>query len=206
MKLKALVVTFLFAAGVLASVAVAKGPPPGKGKSRDATTTSERGKGKEKKKGADCKPTVTFELKGEFVSAAESSATPTTAPAAPGPAVLGTFDMKVTRANKHGRQYVGKTATVSYNRKTSFRRRGHADLADFEPGDRLNVKVRACKPAQAARDDDEETTTTGSTSTTPSTGAAAQQELLLARKVDGKPKKTGTGTTTTTTTTTPTSP
>ena len=40
MKLKALVITALFLAGVAASVAVAKGPPPGKGKNKTATSST----------------------------------------------------------------------------------------------------------------------------------------------------------------------
>jgi len=214
LKLKALVITFLFAAGVVASVAVAKGPPPGKGKNKDddaaavstgTTGTTERGKGKNKKKdrqAAACRPTVTFDLKGEFVSASAGTTTPTTGTAATGPTVLGTFDMKVTSANKHGRRYVGETVTVSYDQKTSFRRRGHADIEDFVAGDRLNVKVRACKPAKSDDDDDD-----GGTTTTPPTGGTtAAPELLLARKVDGKPAKTTTTTTPTTPTTTTTAP
>jgi hypothetical protein len=39
-KLKALVITALFLAGVAASVAVAKGPPPGKGKNKTATSST----------------------------------------------------------------------------------------------------------------------------------------------------------------------
>jgi hypothetical protein len=42
-KLKALVITALFLAGVAASVAVAKGPPPGKGKNKTATSSTSTG-------------------------------------------------------------------------------------------------------------------------------------------------------------------
>ncbi len=40
MKLKALVITALFLAGIAASVAVAKGPPPGKGKNKTTTSST----------------------------------------------------------------------------------------------------------------------------------------------------------------------
>ena len=40
MKLKALVITALFLAGVAASVAVAKGPPPGKGKNKTSSVAT----------------------------------------------------------------------------------------------------------------------------------------------------------------------
>jgi hypothetical protein len=42
-KLKALVITALFLAGIAASVAVAKGPPPGKGKNKTATSSTSTG-------------------------------------------------------------------------------------------------------------------------------------------------------------------
>jgi hypothetical protein len=230
LKLKTLVLTFLFVAGVAASVAVAKGPPPGKGKGKDdgaaastgststgTTTTSERGKGKgkgkDKKKdgeAAECKPTVTFVLKGEFVSGGASSLTggSNTGPtdlAATGPAILGTFEMKVSQANSHGTQYVGKTVTVSFNKKTKFRRRGHAEIEDYEAGDRLNVHVRGCKTSTSVDDSGSATGTT----TTPNPGSAtATKNLLLAKQVIGKPKKGADSSTTTTdtTTTTPTTP
>jgi hypothetical protein len=202
LKLKAFVITFLFVAGVAASVAVAKGPPPGKGKdkggdasaSTTGTTTTEHGKGKDKHKQrttATCKPTVTFVLKGEFVSAAAGTTAAVTPSA--GPAVLGTFEMKVTSANAHGRQFVGQTVTVSYDKKTSFKRRGHADIDDFEAGDWLNVHVRGCKPAKTSSGDDDSSTTTTTAPTAPAT-----QELLLAKQVIGKPSTSSTTTTTTT--------
>ena len=40
MKLKAVVITAVFALGVVTSVAVAKGPPPGKGKGKHQTTST----------------------------------------------------------------------------------------------------------------------------------------------------------------------
>lgn len=236
MKFKALLMTLLFAAGLAASVAVAKGPPPGKGKGKDdsssssastptgTSTTSSPGKGKGKGKpknkgdatsaGGDCKPTVSFILKGEFVAGAASStgSTPTGSGSA-GPAVLGTFEMKVTQANAHGGRYVGKTVTISYDAKTKFKRRGHATIDDFEAGDWLNVHVRGCKKKKGS-DSGDAGTSTGSTTTTPSSGSstgATDQPLLLAKMVVGKPKKEGSddssgSTTTSPTSTTPTSP
>lgn len=205
MKLKALVITFLFVAGVAASVAVAKGPPPAKGKGKDdgatavstgTTTTSEHGKGKNKKKdreSAACKPTVTFVLKGEFVSGGGASPTgvaTTGTTGGTGPVVLGTFEMKVTQANSHGKQYVGTTVTVSYDKRTKFRRQGQAEIDDYEAGDWLNVHVRGCK-----------TSSSGDSTTTTSPGSTTQ-ELLLAKQVIGKPKKSD-GSSTTTTPATP---
>jgi hypothetical protein len=198
-KLKTLLVTSLFVAGVAASVAVAKGPPPGKGKSSTSSstatsTTSSKGKGK--KAAAACKPTVSFVLKGEFAGA---GAAPAVAPAAgttpTAAAILGTFDMDVKQANRHGRKYRGETVTVSFDRKTAFKRRGHADLEDFEDGDWLNVQVRACHPKQ-------------SSSEAGASPAASEQPVLLAKRVVGKPAKNAgdaseSETTTTTTTSSP---
>lgn len=213
MKLKALVMTLLFAAGVVASVAVAKGPPPGKGKENGASsatestsstsTTTTPGKGKGKKKGAEagdapCKPTVSFVLKGEFAglgaaSAPLADAAPSTAP------TLATFEMDVEQANSHGRRYAGETVTISVDRKTKFKRRGHAELEDFEEGDWLNVHVRACHPKSRRR-----STTTPTTATTTTTSTPAVQPVLLAKQVIGKPKKSSdAGDSTTTGTTAP---
>jgi hypothetical protein len=43
LKLKAIVITAVFALGVVTSVAVAKGPPPGKGNGKHETATSSTG-------------------------------------------------------------------------------------------------------------------------------------------------------------------
>lgn len=199
MKLKALLVTSLFIAGVAASVAVAKGPPAGKGKdkgssSSTATATTSKSKGKSKAaSAAACKPTVSFVLKGEFAGAGTAPAAAPAAGASPSATpILGTFEMDVKRANNHGRKYVGETVTVSVNRKTAFKRRGHAELEDFEDGDWLNVQVRACHPKKSSSE----------------TGAepAAEEPVLLAKRVVGKPAKNAgdaseSETTTTTTTT-----
>jgi hypothetical protein len=110
--------------------------------------------------------------------------------------------MKVAQSNAHGRQYVGKTATVSYDRKTSFKRRGHATIDDFEAGDRLNVHVRGCKPAKTGSDEGDEDDDSTTTTTTTATGTSTH-ELLLAKQVVGQPKKSSESTTTTPTTTSP---
>ena len=190
MKLKALVITLLFLAGVAASVAVAKGPPPGQGKDKDrrgstASSTGSTGTA------APCRPQVGVILKGDFVSGS-------------GSADEGVFQMRVRQANRHGRRYLAETVTIAYDERTRFTRRGHAELDDFEAGDWLNVQARACKPKKPKRGSTGSTST--ATSTTPSTGstgtatgpsgAAAE---LLARRVTGKPGRAA-GTTTGTTT------
>jgi hypothetical protein len=187
-KLKALVITLLFLAGVAASVAVAKGPPPGKGKDKrgsTASSTSSTGAA------APCRPQVAVVLKGDFVSGSGSEDE-------------GVFQMRVRQANNHGRRYLAETVTIAYDERTRFTRRGHAEFGDFEAGDWLNVQARACKAKKPKRGSTGSTST--STSTTPSTGstgtatgpsgAAAE---LLARRVTGKPGRAA-GTTTGTTT------
>jgi hypothetical protein len=216
-KLKALVITALFVAGIATSVAVAKGPPKGKGKSKDdaalssstgSTSTSAKGKGKDKKKDAarvanTCKPTVSYILSGDFVAAGGSSSSASTPSPTSGPAILGTFQLKVRQANKHAKDMLGDVVTVSYDKKTKFRRRGHADIDDFVAGDRVKAHVRACKAPKQRRQDGTTTGTTASTSTattTTGTTPGSSDRLLLAKKVDGKPAKAGTTTTGTTST------
>ena len=216
MKLKALFITALFVAGVASSVAVAKGPPPGKGRkaetsSSTTTTSTSRGKGKAKKSSATCRPNVTFVLKGEFVgSGAAAPAWPVPAAGGNAPALLGTFQLEVDRANNHGRTYVGKTVTISVDAKTKFKRRGHAKLADFEAGDLLNVHVRACHPKKQAVAGSGTSTTTTTTTTAATASESAAQPVMLAKHVVGRPAKSSGGdspeTESTSTETTTTSP
>ena len=194
MKLRALTITLLFLAGVATSVAFAKGPPPGKGKNRDATTASSTGS--TGGAAAPCRPQVAVVLKGDFVSGSGSGDE-------------GVFQMKVRQANNHGRRYLAETVTIAYDERTRFTRRGHAELEDFEAGDRLNVQARACKEQKAKKPKHGSTTASTSTATTTastgttSTGTSPAAAELLAKRVTGSPAKhpaTTTGTTTTTST------
>ncbi len=194
MRFKALVTAILFAAGIAASVAVAKGPPPGKGKDKHATTTSTTGSTSTST--IECKPKVAVVLKGDFVSGSGTEAE-------------GVFQMKVRQANRHGKRFVAETVTIRYDEKTKFRRRGHAEAEDFEAGDRLNVQARACKEQKPKKPTHGSTTASTSTATTTastgttSTGTSPPAAELLAKRVTGSPAKhpaTTTGTTTTTST------
>lgn len=156
MKLKALIAT-LFVAGLAVSVAIAA-PPPGKGHRKgerdgvaassttdstststsDSTSTSTeeqkgKGRGRGKQSGTACRPTVSFVLKGEFVSATVATDG------------SGSFALLVKRANKHGRALVGKQVTVETGPFTKMKRRGHASLGQLAAGDRVVAQVRACK-------------------------------------------------------------
>ncbi len=120
MKIRMLVTTALTAL-VACSVALA-GPPADKG-----------APARKEKPTAKCRATVSLILKGTFTSAAADS-----------------FDMKVIKANRHGRPLKGDR-TIKVNAQTKFRRDGAAaTLASFAAGDRLNVQVRARKCADMA--------------------------------------------------------
>jgi hypothetical protein len=147
---------------VTASLAVAKGAPPGKGKKKTTTTASLTDP-------AACKPKISVILKGTFVSGAGTS-----------------FTMNVTQTNFHGRDLVGSPLTLTVDDKTTFRRKGHAELSDFKADDRLNVQARACKKQKNAP---------------PATEPAA----MLAKRVTGHPAKAS-DTAVTTTTTAPATP
>lgn len=87
--------------------------------------------GKPDRTGPDCRPRISVILRGELLSA---------------DAAAGSLSMRVTRANRHGRRFVGEAAvTVNVAQQTRIRRRGHATLADLVAGDRLVVQARMCK-------------------------------------------------------------
>ena len=150
----------LFCLGLMtASLAVAKAPP-GKGKPEGKgkkTTTSSTDL-------ATCKPKISVILKGTFVSGGGTS-----------------FTMDVTRSNFHGRDLVDSSLAVTVDDKTKFRRNGHAELADFKAGDRLNVQARACKKPK---------------STAQGEAPVAEPAAMLAKRVTGHPAKASDPTTT----------
>jgi hypothetical protein len=158
----------LFCLGLTtASFAVAK-DGPGKGKGKKSNTTASTSSDP-----ATCHPKISVILKGTFVSGDGTS-----------------FTMDVTRSNFHARDLVGEPLTLMVDDKTKFRRKGHAELSDFEAGDRLNVQARACKAKK-----NKNGTTTTTTAPAPATPAAP----MIAKRVVGHPAKTSAGTTTTTT-------
>jgi hypothetical protein len=158
----------LFCLGLMtASFAVAK-DGPGKGKGRKSTTASTSSDP------ASCHPKISVILKGTFVSGGGTS-----------------FTMDVTRSNFHARDLVGEPLTLMVDDKTKFRRKGHAELSDFEAGDRLNVQARACKAKK-------QKTKNGTTTTTTTPAPATPAAQMIAKRVVGHPAKTSAGTTTTT--------
>ena len=84
-------------------------------------------KGKPSPTGDNCRPRVSYILKGTFTSLGTDS-----------------FQMNVTHANHHGRSLLGDRE-ITFNDSTRFRRKGHATPADLQLGDRLKVQVRGCK-------------------------------------------------------------
>jgi hypothetical protein len=159
----------LFCLGLTtASFAVAKdGPGKGKGKKSSATASTSNDP-------ATCHPKISVILKGTFVSGGGTS-----------------FTMDVKQSNFHARDLVGEPLTLMVDDKTKFRRKGHAELSDFEAGDRLNVQARACK---AKKQKNKNGTTTTTTTPAPATPAAP----MIAKRVVAHPAKTSAGTTTTT--------
>jgi hypothetical protein len=111
MKLRILVLA-LATALVPSSVAVAKGKPS--------------------PTGDNCRPKVSFILKGTLTSTGTDS-----------------FHMNVMHANRHGRAFMGDRE-IKVNDTTRFRRMGPATMAELVLGDRLKVQVRGCKHADPA--------------------------------------------------------
>jgi hypothetical protein len=89
-------------------------------------------KGKPGNTGDNCRPKVSFILKGTLTSVGETS-----------------FHMDVTKANHHARALLGDRE-ITVNDHTKFRRMGHAAMADLAAGDRLKVQVRGCKAGDPA--------------------------------------------------------
>ena len=157
MKRIALLLAIFCLGLVTASLAVAKAPPgkgkpEGKGKKTTSTATT--------LDPATCHPKISVILKGKFVSGAGTS-----------------FKMDVTQANSHGKDHVGDEVTLMVDEKTRFVRRGPAELADFEAGDRLNVQARACKKKKQKRGD------SAGSGPAPSSEPAP----MLAKRVVGRP-------------------
>jgi hypothetical protein len=192
-------------AAVLAVSAAIAAPPPGKGsekaqeKAAGAAAKAQEKAAAKAAKATSCKPKVAFVLKGTYVSGSADASG------------VGSFAMQVTKANKHGRAFAGKQATIKTDASTKIRRAGKATLADLKAGDRLNVHVRGCKGADPAtlelvakrvvakRPGGEAGTTTGTTTTgTTTTGTTTTGTTTTGT--------TGTTTTTTTGTTTTTTP
>ena len=88
--------------------------------------------------GPGCKPSVGIKLKGTL---ANDPATADTS-----------FEMTVTKANKHGRAYVSaaQPVTINVDAKTKIRRKAPGTaptqtLDSLAMGDRVEVKSKACK-------------------------------------------------------------
>ena len=140
----------VFALGLSAASFAVATPPPGQGKDKNrgsSTAASTTALDPE-----TCHPKISVILKGEFVSGGGDS-----------------FTMDVKHSNFHGRQYHGNL-TLKVDAKTSYKRNGPAELADFKAGDRLNVQARACKAKKNAPKDPN-----------------AAPPALLAKRVTGHP-------------------
>ena len=83
--------------------------------------------GKPGQTGDNCRPKVSFILKGTLTSVGDTS-----------------FHMDVTKANHHARALLGDRE-VTVNDHTKYRRMGHASMTDLVADDRLKVQVSGCK-------------------------------------------------------------
>jgi hypothetical protein len=123
----------LVSALLAASVAVAK-DNPGKGSKPE----TQRGKPAKPTTGPNCRPRVKVVLKGTLASDPAEGDT--------------SFQMNVTKANKHGRAYLSaaQPITVNVDEKTKTRRKAKGSkptktLESLELGDRIHMQAKACK-------------------------------------------------------------
>jgi ABC-type sugar transport system substrate-binding protein len=102
--------------------------------------TAAPAKGKPGRSGPDCRPRVMVVLKGTV--AAQPAATDTS------------FQLKVDRANHHGRALGGQTLTMNVDANTRYVKGDQKiQLKDLAANDRVLVQARACKAdLKAARD------------------------------------------------------
>lgn len=131
MKFRILVLA-LVTALVAASVAFAHGNP-GQGKPR-----AKQGAPAKSATGQNCRPRVMVMLKGTLASDPAAGDT--------------SFQLNVTKANRHGRAYLAATQpiTVNVDAKTKLRRKapGSAPTKTLESlalGDRVRLTAKACK-------------------------------------------------------------
>ena len=131
MKFRILVVA-LVTALVSASVAFAHGNP---GKGKPETRPGKPGK---PANGQNCRPRVMVMLKGTLASDPAAGDT--------------SFQLNVTKANRHGRAYVSATQplTLNVDAKTKVRRKAPGSaptktLDSLALGDRVRVTAKACK-------------------------------------------------------------
>jgi hypothetical protein len=132
MKFRILVLA-LVTALVGTSVAFAHGNP-GKGKQPEAKP----GKPAKPTTGQNCRPSVKVILKGALASDPAEGDT--------------SFQLNVTKANRHGRAYVSaaQPITVKVDAKTKFRRKAPGSaptktLDSLALGDRVRLGAKACK-------------------------------------------------------------
>jgi hypothetical protein len=201
MKLKALVLTLVIAAlGVSVAAATAS---PNHGKPPRPSGDKPAKPAKAPKKHADACRGPQIMLRGTFVSGSADSTG------------AGSFAMVIAKTNHPARRLgllAGSQVSITVDARTKYRRHGHASLSDLLANDRLSVKARACKTAEAPSGDG---SGTGSGSDEPSNPAPTKGKghgkrhgavaapasfTLIARKVDAHPPKPpkdgGDGTTT----------
>jgi hypothetical protein len=158
MKLKALVAAALFALGMVTAVAIAKPPPGSPAAAKLAAKAAKQRASELKCRGGH------MNLDGSVASINLSNSE---------------FVLNVAKANKKGRDHVGKTATVVVGDKTKLRPKSKSTLDKVAVGDRVKALIRMCRDAEGdaalmaklvnvkgAKAEDESTSTSTSTETT----------------------------------------
>jgi hypothetical protein len=163
MKLKALVAAALFALGTVTAVAIAKPPPGSTAEAKLAAKAAKQRASELKCRGGH------MNLDGSVASIDLSKSE---------------FVMNVMKANKKGRDHVGKTATVVVGDKTRMKPKSTSSLDKLAVADRVGALIRMCRDAEGdaalmakqvnvkgAKSADESTSTSTSTSTETTTGS-----------------------------------
>lgn len=164
MKLKAIVAVALFALGMVTAVAIAKPPP---GAKEQAKLAAKAAKAAKLRAGE-------LECRGGHMNFSGTVASIDLSKSE--------FVLNVVKANRQGRDHVGKTATIVVGDKTKMRPKPRSGLDKLAVDDRVVVLIRKCRDDEgdaalmaklvvskrpAGREDDDTTPT--ATETTPTT-------------------------------------
>ena len=165
MKLKAVVAAALFALGMVTAVAIAKPPPGSSAEAKLAAKAAKQRSNELKCRGGH------MNLGGTVASINLGASE---------------FALNVEKANKKGRDHVGKSATIVVGDKTKMNPKAKSSLDKLAVGDRVGTLIRMCRDAEGdaalmakhvvvkghkGAEDDETTSTSTSTSTETTTTA-----------------------------------
>ena len=169
MKLKVLIATALFALGMVTAVAVAKPPEGSPAAAKLAAKAAKQRASELKCRGGH------MNLAGTVASIDLGASQ---------------FVLNVARANRKGRDHVGKTATIVVGDKTKMKPKAKSSLDKLAAGDRVGALIRKCRDEEGDAalmakhvvvkghkgGDDEEESTSTSTSASTSTSTSTETE------------------------------